>query len=305
MAYDLHPGYASTRVALTMPMDVKVGVQHHHAHIASCMAENRLEDPVIGVAFDGTGYGLDGKIWGGEFLVGDYARFERRAQLRYVAMPGGDAAVRQPWRMALAYLSDTFGPESRWRDSIRPQHVPEKHLAVVRTMLARGVNATETSSCGRLFDAVASLTGVCHEATYEGQAAMELEAIADEGVEEGYAFDLDTGRDPWQIDVRPMIQEIVHEAGQGISGAGIAAKFHNTVACFAAEVCRRLREREGIRKVCLSGGAFRNVLLLRRLLPRLRAAGFEVFLHAQVPPNDGGLSLGQAVIANALAAKGV
>ena len=293
VAHDLHPGYLSTQYALRVPDLERIGVQHHHAHIASCMAENGLRGKVIGVALDGTGYGTDGQIWGGEFLVADYGGFERRAHLRYVPLAGGDAAVRQPWRPALAYLADTFGAAAEipelaiWRD------VPEKQRKVVRGMIAHGVNTIGTSSCGRLFDAVASIVGLRQEINFEGQAAIELEAIAADGVADSYPFALDSD----MLDFRPAIVRIVAEVRAGTPAPEIAARFHNTVAEAIVEVCRRLRAEEKLNRVCLSGGTFQNMKLLARTLAGLRRLDFEVFTHAQVPPNDGGIALGQAVIA--------
>ena len=297
VAYDLHPNYMSSRFALKMPLERKIGVQHHHAHIASCMAENHLSGKVIGVVFDGTGYGTDGKIWGGEFLVADFAGFERRAHLRYVPLVGGDAAVRQPWRMALSYLRDTLG-ETNWPPGIRfLDSIPEKQVHLVDTMLARGVNSIETSSCGRLFDAVASLIGLRQDVNFEGQAAIELEKIALADVEERYPLVVSDGA-PAQVDVRPMIESVVKDLAGSKPTGYIAACFHNTVAAAILEVCQSIRKREQLKRVCLSGGTFQNMYLLRRAVEGLQRGGFEVYLHGLVPPNDGGISLGQAVIAN-------
>jgi hydrogenase maturation protein HypF len=302
VAYDLHPDYMSSRFALRLPLEHKVGVQHHHAHIASCMAENHLRGKVIGVAFDGTGYGTDEKIWGGEFLVADFAGFERRAHLRYVPMAGGDAAVRQPWRMALSYLRDTFGPNSL---PVLPflQSIPENQLALVDAMLSRGINCVETASCGRLFDAVSSLINLRQEVNFEGQAAIELEMIAQAHLEQRYPFRVDDG-DPAQVDLRPMVENIVEDLSRSKPAGYVAACFHNTIAGAIVEVCRRVRKRDQLKRVCLSGGTFQNVYLLRRAVEGLRRDGFEVYLHALVPPNDGGISLGQAVIANEILQRG-
>jgi hydrogenase maturation protein HypF len=302
VAYDLHPLYLSTKVALECDGLEKIGVQHHHAHIASCMAENRLRGKVIGVAFDGTGYGTDGQIWGGEFLVADFAEFQRRAHFRYVALPGGDAAIREPWRVALSYLWDTFGAQADALD-LPLRQIPEKKLALVRAMIARGINTVQTSSCGRLFDAVASLIGVRHEITFEGQAAIALEMAVQHGSEETYPFAVEL-KEPWQIDLRPMIERIVAELQHGRPLGAIAAKFHNTVTAVIVDICQRLRAHEGLSRVCLSGGAFQNMVLLERTVASLRACGFAVFLHAAVPPNDGGIALGQAVIANEVMERG-
>jgi len=300
VAYDLHPQYLSTQFALRLALEPKIGVQHHHAHIASCMAENHLSGKVIGVAFDGTGYGTDGKIWGGEFLLVDYVGFERRAHLRYVPLPGGDAAVRQPWRMALSYLRDTFGGSASLGFA---DPIPNADIAIVDAMLARRLNCIDTSSCGRLFDAVSSMVGLRQEVTFEGQAAIELEMLADPSVECVYPYEI-TRDEPEQLDMRPMIEAIVRDLERGSTTNEISAAFHNTLAAMIVDVCCRTRGTGNLGRVCLSGGTFQNVFLLRRTVRGLRQSGFEVFLHAKVPPNDGGIALGQAVIANAVLAAG-
>jgi hydrogenase maturation protein HypF len=296
VAYDLHPDYRSTRLALASEIERKIGVQHHHAHIASCMAENHLRGDVIGVAMDGTGYGTDGAIWGGEFLVADIARFERRGHLRYVPLPGGNAAVRQPWRMALSYLRDAFGAEIP-EELARFRAVGEKQIVLVDAMIARGVRTVATSSCGRLFDAVAAMLGVASEVSFEGQAAIALEIAIESGVEERYDFELQDGA-ALVLDLRPMTRGIARDVVSGRSVGMVAARFHNTVSAAIVEVCCRIRRSDGLARVCLSGGTFQNVYLLGRTAVELRRLGFGVFLHAMVPANDGGISLGQAVIAN-------
>jgi len=278
IAHDLHPGYLSTRYALEVPDLPKIGVQHHHAHIASCMLENGLDGEVIGVAFDGTGYGPDGAIWGGEFLVAGYAGFTRRVHLRYAPLAGGDAAVREPWRAALAYVPHVQG-------------VTEERQRVVRRMIETGLNTVQTSSCGRLFDAVAAIIGLRLEVTFEGQAAIELEAIADESIEDRYDFTL-SGE---ELDFRPAMDAI---AASKEARPVIAARFHNTVAAAIVETCRQIGRESGLQRVCLSGGTFQNIKLLTRTVPALRREGFTVHLHEKVPPNDGGIALGQAAIAS-------
>jgi hydrogenase maturation protein HypF len=269
-----------------------VGVQHHHAHIAACMVENGLEGRTIGVAFDGTGYGPDGAIWGGEFLVAGYEGFERRAHLRYIPLAGGDAAVREPWRCGLAYLMDALGPEAPI------EGVPEGRKRVVRRMIAMGVNTVPTSSCGRLFDAVAAIIGLRREVNFEAQAAIELESIAEEGVTERYPFEISPG-DCLELDFRPAIASIAREAAADHPWEAISAKFHNTLGEAIVEVSRRIRSDTGLQRVCLSGGTFQNMRLLTLAVTGLRGAGFEVFLHREVPCNDGGIALGQAAIAAA------
>jgi hydrogenase maturation protein HypF len=298
VAYDLHPQYLSTQVALEMTDLEQIAVQHHHAHVASCMAENGITDKVIGVAFDGTGFGADGKIWGGEFLIADFARFERRAHLRYIPLAGGDRAVREPWRLGLSYLLDTFGSQLDSLDLPLFHRIPPKKIATVRSMIERRINTVETSACGRLFDAVASIVGVRDEVNFEAQAAIELEASVLAGVNATYPFEISPDS-PWQIDARPMIERIVRDVLAAQPVGWIAAAFHNTIARIIVDICVRLRTAEGIQSVCLSGGTFQNVYLVERAVSALRSNGFEVFLHSRVPPNDGGISLGQAVIANA------
>ena len=299
VAYDLHPHYVSSRFALGLDLERKIGVQHHHAHIASCMAENHLTGKVIGVAFDGTGFGTDGQVWGGEFLVADFAGFKRHAHLRYVPMPGGGAAVRHPWRMAFSYLWDTFAGKACPVVTQFVQHVSARQISIVEAMLAGSVNAVHTSSCGRLFDAIASLTGIQHDVTFEGQAAIALECAATGSTTESYPFAIEEGS-PARIDLRPMIVAIVEDLRTKRAVGEIAAVFHNTLAQVIVEVVLRIRKTEGLARVCLSGGTFQNHLLLERAVRGLRESGLEVFLHAAVPPNDGGISLGQAAIAGEL-----
>jgi hydrogenase maturation protein HypF len=297
VAHDLHPDYLSTKYAMQLTGAIKVGVQHHHAHVASCMAENGLQGPAIGVAFDGLGYGNDGTIWGGEFLVADLARCERRAHLRYIPLAGGDTAIREPWRAALSYVRDALGTNPISLGLPGWKEISPKKLALVSSMLRQGVNTVQTSSCGRLFDAVASILGLRHEVNFEGQAAIELEMAVCEGEEKRYPFEIDFG-DPWQIDMRPTIKDIVREVQDREQPARIASRFHNTVQAVIVEVCRHLRASEGLNRVCLTGGTFQNMLLLEGVVPALQGCGFEVFWHHRVSPNDGGISLGQAVIAN-------
>lgn len=296
-AYDLHPLYLSSRFAMSLEGVEKVGVQHHHAHIASCMAENGLRDKVIGVAFDGTGYGTDGRIWGGEFLIADFAGFERHGHFRTVTLAGGDAAVREPWRAALGYLHDVFG--SNLPDLPLSETISPRHLSIAKIALRQRLNTFETSSCGRLFDAVASILNLRQVTTFEGQAAVELETVADETVTDAYPFTTSEG-DLLELDFSPTIEEIVRAYASGGSIGSISARFHNTLANAINETCQRLRKTERLNRVCLSGGTFQNMFLLKRTLGRLRCSGFEVFLHRKVPPNDGGISLGQAVIASEL-----
>ncbi len=297
IAYDLHPNYFSTRWALAQSELPQIGVQHHHAHIASCMAENHLEGRVIGLALDGTGYGTDGRIWGGEVLLADYDGFERAAHLAYVPLPGGEAAIREPWRMALSYLVRHFGC-----DFVRKlpvvAGVPEKNLNVFFGMMEQGINSPLTSSCGRLFDAVAAMAGIRRQVNYEAQAAIELEmASGNSRDESGYPFDLIADGEGWIIDTRSLFEALLRDIDQRVAIADISRRFHNGLVEVLAEVSCRLRERSGLQRVCLSGGTFQNVYLFEGLCKRMRAAGFQVFTHSEVPAGDGGLSLGQALVA--------
>jgi hydrogenase maturation protein HypF len=301
LAYDLHPDYLATRYALQRAEREElpgIGVQHHHAHIAACLAEHRRSGPVIGVAFDGTGYGEDGAIWGGEFLVADFSGYQRMAHLAYVPLPGGDAAVRRTYRMAWSHLYHAFG--ATWPEIPSLCQVNPVEQRAVERQITTGLNAPPTSSMGRLFDAISALCGVCLKATYEGQAAIELEMLADPTEEDIYEWPLPdiTDETPWMVDPAPVIQAVVSDVQKGVRVATIAARFHNTVAAMVAEVCQRLRAVTGLNEVALSGGVWQNVMLLERTLTQLEAAGFRVYTHRLVPPNDGGLALGQAVVAH-------
>jgi hydrogenase maturation protein HypF len=295
-AHDLHPNYMSSRFALEESGLPAIGVQHHHAHIASCMADNGLQGRVMGVAFDGTGYGTDGQIWGGEFLLCDFGEFARRGHLSYIPLAGGDSAVRQPWRSALAYLGAAFGPDTATLPLPLFREVPPKQVAIVKTMIERRIQVVQTSSCGRLFDAVSSILGLRHETTYEGQAAIELEATATDG-EEIYPFQF-AGADPFQIDLRETIRSIANDVLTGVPVSRISANFHRTMGQVIVDGCARIRKSDDVNRVCLSGGTFQNLRLLEYAVAGLRNCGFEVFFHHRVPANDGGLALGQAVIAN-------
>jgi hydrogenase maturation protein HypF len=297
VVHDLHPDYPSTRLAIEIAAGRQVrafAVQHHHAHLASCLADNGLDEPVIGVIWDGAGLGSDGAIWGGEFLAGDCSGFHRAAHLRYVPMPGGEAAVRQPWRMGLAHLLDAGleQPPGPWR-------VSREKLELVKKMIVRRFNTPITSSAGRLFDAVAALLGIRDGITYEGQAAMELEWLATETAPDGvYPFEMVELNPPqqWLIDTRPIIRAVVSDVENGISNGVVARRFHCTLVEMIAQTCSRIRQSTGLQSAALSGGVFMNALLLRESVDRLRKERFKVFRHRLVPPNDGGLSLGQLAV---------
>jgi hydrogenase maturation protein HypF len=301
VAHDLHPEYLSTKYAVELDGVVLTGVQHHHAHIASCLADNDADGPVIGVAFDGTGYGTDGTIWGGEFLVADLAGFRRCGHLSPVPMPGGQAAIRQPWRMAAAYLEAAYPGADAAGGQLEVLRRNAGRWAAVVSMARQGVNSPVTSSAGRLFDAVASILGVRDAIHYEGQAAIELEQLAEpagSGDHGGYRAGIEPGP-PFRARGADLVAAVVDDLAAGTARQVVAARFHHGVAALIEEGCLLLRERHGIGTVALSGGVFQNLLLLRATLARLEARGFSVLVHSRVPCNDGGISLGQAVIAAA------
>jgi len=287
VACDLHPSYLSTKYAGQHPAAKKIGIQHHHAHIVSVMAEHDLHKPVIGVALDGTGYGADGTIWGGEFLVADRAEFERLAYFKAYPLPGGDKAIEEPWRMAASVLIVEGLCE------VTPKLLP------IQKMIEANFNSPLTSSAGRLFDAVAAILDLCDVATYEAQAAIRLETLADARVHDSYPFEIGTQRPARVLDFGGMIRAILEDRRRGEDIGVIAAKFHNTVAAAILRTCQWLRDERGIGTVALSGGVFQNELLLCRAVEVLQAQGFKVFTNTLVPPNDGGLALGQAAVAAA------
>ena len=298
MAHDLHPDYLATRYALKRAESDGLSafaVQHHHAHIVACMVENKLpgDRPVIGVAFDGTGYGEDGTIWGGEFLISDFNSFQRISHLKPILLPGGDLAVREPWRMALAWLEQAG---EKWTDDLPPVRplLDEPALSgIFRQQLKTGLNSPSTSSMGRLFDAVSALAGTKLHVNYEAQAAIEFEAVVDPFEMGKYEFEIESEN----INPAPLIRSIVHDLRNSLPVSRIAARFHNGVSEMTLQVCRSIRKQSGISEVALSGGVWQNLTLLKATLLCLRAEGFQVYIHKLVPPNDGGVALGQAVVA--------
>ncbi|MFN8500241.1 MAG: carbamoyltransferase HypF, partial [Anaerolineae bacterium] len=303
IAHDMHPAYVSTEWAQTISDDgpraaavARIPVQHHHAHLAACLADAGVEGTALGVTWDGTGYGPDGVIWGGEFLLGDATAYRRVAHLRPFRLPGGDAAVRQPRRVALALLWATLG-EAASDNNLTAALAAPAERRVFAQMIERGVNAPLTTSAGRLFDGIAALLGLHRDVTFEGQAAMALENIADPRVRDGYDIALVTpgGDAPVVLDWRPMIAAIVADIGGGVAPAVIAARFHNALVAAATRVATGVGEP----RVALSGGCFQNRLLVQRMVAALSAAGLDVVQHRQVPPNDGGISLGQVAVAAA------
>lgn len=298
IAYDLHPDYFSTKWALGQHDVQLIGVQHHHAHIAACMAENHLDGKVIGFALDGTGYGTDGAIWGGEVLLADYSGFERAAHFEYVPLPGGTAAIREPWRMAVSYLVKHYGKELSGLDLPLLREIDQRRLQIVLQMIDREIHSPRTSSCGRLFDAVAALVGVRSSVNYEAQAAIELEMAGHDSTDEGaYPFDLIPDGPGWQVGTRSLFASLLTAIGAHTELKDISRRFHKGLALLFVELAGRIRERTKLNRVCLSGGCFQNALLIEMLLSSLRERSFEVYFHAEVPAGDGGISLGQALIA--------
>lgn len=298
IAHDAHPDYIATRYAIGRP-ESKIAVQHHHAHLASCLAERRLppEEPAIGVIFDGTGLGPDNAIWGGEVLIGSYSWYRRFAHLKYIPLPGGDAATLRPYRTALAHLWQAGIP---WDDDLAPcQAAGEQEQTILLQQLDKQLNAPLTSSMGRLFDAVASLLDILQTVTYEAQAAIWLEANTDASETGAYHFDLSrsTNGDPIQIDPAPVLLDVLQDQRQGVAISTIAGRFHNAVARAIYDACLLARRSTGLSTVVLSGGVFQNATLLTKTVPLLESEGFTVHTHELVPPNDGGIALGQAAIA--------
>jgi hydrogenase maturation protein HypF len=318
IAYDLHPNYMATRYALERAeTDIipAIGVQHHHAHVASCMADNGLDgdDLVIGVSFDGTGYGDDGAIWGGEFLLANYLGYHRIAHLAYVPLPGGDKAIHEPWRTALSWLKQC---DIEWENDIYPVLYASKRyslnvdvdsglnntngsaavsdLDVIRRQLDADINTPLTSSMGRLFDAVSALIGLRQVVNYEAQAAIELETLVDTLEEKAYQFLID---DDMTIDPCMIFKSVISDIRERIASPVIAARFHNGIANLVLEICTSMRSTHNINRIALSGGVWQNTTLLSKTLNLLDMGGFEVFIHHQVPANDGGIALGQAAIA--------
>ncbi len=313
IAYDMHPEYLATKYAKSKISNIQypisniqypIPIQHHHAHVAACLADNGWPaegGPVIGVAFDGTGYGTDGHIWGGEFLVADYHGFRRVGHLEYLPMPGGEAAIKNPYRLAISYLYTLLG-EFPFFPFLA--EVDDTELRIIKQQIDRGINSPLTSACGRLFDAVAALIGVRERVTYEAQAAIELEmAVKIQNPKSkiqirGYPFGVEEGEDGAVIRLRGLFDALLADLRGGVAVGEMAYRFHVTVAEMIEAMCERIAQETGLRTVALSGGCFQNRLLLALVMLRLREVGLRVLLHRQVPCNDGGLSLGQAVIAH-------
>ena len=306
-AYDLHPEYLSTKYAQGLDTGIiKIPVQHHHAHIAACMAENSLDGEVIGVAFDGTGYGEDGNLWGGEFFTGGYLNFRRAAHLEYIEMPGGEKAVREPWRMAASCLEKAEGDLTakigensgvRLDNSVLLDGVEAEKLHAISAMIGRKLNCPLTSGMGRVFDAVSSLLGIRSRVTYEGQAAVELEYIASSDYLGEYEFRIANEDGMLVIYTRDIFKGIIEDIKLNTPREIISSRFHESAAKAVTATCHLIRQDSGLGRVVLSGGVFQNMILLEKCVRGLEKSGFKVFVHGRVPSNDGGLSLGQAMVA--------
>ncbi len=302
IACDLHPDYLSTSYAEMLSRKenlILCRVQHHHAHIASCMAENHLTEKVIGVSFDGTGLGDDGKIWGGEFLIANYYDYKRVGHLKYQAMPGGEQVIHYPWRMAFSYIYSNYGSKISNLDIGFIKQRKRKEINLLEQMLIKNINSPSTSSCGRLFDAVSALIGLKEEVSFEGQAAIQLESICQSALDDNYSFRIEKELNKWIINTEEMFRQIVFDLKNNVPKSTIATKFHNTVAEFTTSMCKIIREKTLINEVVLSGGVFQNSYLLEQTIKKLKNNMFNIFIHKAMPPNDACISLGQAMVANA------
>ena len=304
IACDLHPGYYSSRVSRSMSNHIIIPVQHHHAHVVSCMAENALSGKVIGLAMDGTGYGTDGQVWGGEFLVADERECERAGHIRYYLLPGGEVAIREPWRIAVSLLQEAYG--GAWKEvAERLDLIPEKrHYEIFDRVMKLKINSPYASSLGRIFDAVAAIIGLRRHVSFEGQAAMELEAIAVKDTDVDLPFDLFEKEGLLLLDLIPSIRELTEAFLRRVPAEEVAYAFHQTLRRAFTGAVKTLREKTGLHRVVLSGGCFQNRILLEGCVMDLEDAGFEVYSHSLVPTNDGGISLGQAVCAGARVKRG-
>ena len=301
IACDLHPGYYSTKTAEALSEVQLIAVQHHHAHIVGCMAENRISGNVIGLAMDGTGYGSDGNAWGGEFLVANETEFTRKGHIDYLVLPGGEKAIREPWRIAASLLREAYGKE--WQEiASRLGIIPDRNqIALLEIAMEKRINSPLASGLGRVFDGIAALIGLRRTVTFEGQAAMELEAIAEGNGDDPYPFEIRRGRNgALLLDFRETVRALAEAVIAGKERGGLAGSFHRTLHQAFLKMAQEIRNETGLDRVVLSGGCFQNRILLEGCMETLTGSGFQVFIHHEVPANDGGISLGQAVIAGAI-----
>lgn len=296
LACDMHPQYASTIYAQNYNLPT-IYVQHHHAHIVSCMVENNIKNKVIGVSYDGTGYGTDGKIWGGELLICDYKNFKRLAHLSYIKMPGGEKSITEPYRLGISYIYESYKDNVTKMNNIIKKIYPELELDFI-PIIEKNINCPETSSMGRFFDAVSSICGIRNKITYEGQASIELENSIVKGIIECYNYEIIKSDGIYEIQTARIIKELIGDKLNNTPTGIMACKFHNTIINFTVELCKLLRYDTSIEDIALSGGVFQNSYLLENLIKNLRKEHFNVYTHKIIPTNDGGVSLGQIIIAN-------
>jgi len=304
IAGDMHPQYMSTLYAKKDRGDIPyIAVQHHHAHLASVLAENDIHEPVIGLIYDGTGYGEDGHMWGGEVLIGNISEYKRAAHLRYAPMPGGEKAIQQPWRMAMGFLLEMSGIDKL--EQIAPSGLLKEQWQIAAKAAAAGLNAPLTSGMGRLFDGAAALMGIGHYVNYQGQAAVELEQLIDQGEKGSYSFCAEKNIEgEFIIDWQPCLEGLLKDISAGIPKSVMAARFHNGIIDLSCHICRSLRQETGINKAALSGGCWQNMYLLEGCYDALGKEGFEVLINRKVPTNDGGIAFGQAAVAASLIREG-
>lgn len=288
---DLHPEYLSTKYAIKMGVKL-IQVQHHHAHIASCMAENNLDELVLGISFDGTGYGTDGNIWGGEFLICDLNDFERYKHFEYIKQPGGDASNHHPWRMLLSYLLHYFGKDFADECHDLFEDIDQNEINLVTSMIEKNINCPLSSSAGRLFDAVSALLGACKNATYHAEAPMRLEALAENKETEFYGYEINE-----VVSFKRTFENMISDLKLGIDKSIISSRFHNTIVELIVDMSNKVKEEKGLNKIVLSGGTFQNRIILEKAENKLNNSGFEVFTQSEIPSNDGGIALGQLAIA--------
>jgi hydrogenase maturation protein HypF len=288
IVHDLHPDYLSTKIARNMAGE-RIAVQHHIAHFVSCLGENKASDKTIGIIFDGTGFGIDGKIWGGEFFVGNMNEQQRVAHLEYLPLPGGEASIKRPYRIAIAYVHKLLNKN--------PRLAPASETAIIKKMIDENRNTAYTSSMGRLFDCVSAMLGVTTEITYEAEAAINLEYIATRGVKTHYPYTINKS-DMLTIEIAPILKAIMKDMKKGIKDCIISAKFHNTIVAFSADLAQLLRDRYDVNQVCFSGGVFQNRYLLTTMIKRFEVDGFSVLTHRLLPNNDGCISYGQVIAGN-------
>jgi len=302
VACDLHPDYTTTKLSYEIAgyfgSDLKK-IQHHKAHIASCLADNAIKGPVIGIAFDGTGFGTDGNVWGGDFFIGGLKGFKRIAHLKYIAMPGGEAAIKEPWRMAFSYLYGIFGEKV---NSLKLEFLRDKDTGLLSQIIRKKINSPLASSMGRLFDSVAAIIGICDTAEHEGQAAIMLEREIRECTnarfyKNKYDFSYKDKNGIIEIDWAPVIERVALDVRDKKNKSEISLKFHNALIYMIGEVCGSVRKKYKIKKVCVSGGVFQNKYLSGNIKPFLLERGFEVYTHKMLPAHDGNIALGQAVMA--------